>query len=53
VPTGPQWAHEVKHDGFHFIVRREGDKVRVFARTGRECSKSANVVPIGRCIIVR
>jgi bifunctional non-homologous end joining protein LigD len=38
VPTGPQWAHEIKHDGFRFIVRRDGDKVRVFSRTGRDWS---------------
>jgi hypothetical protein len=28
VPTGPQWAHEIKHDGFRFIARRDGDHVR-------------------------
>jgi hypothetical protein len=28
VPTGPQWAYEIKHDGFRFICRREGDRVQ-------------------------
>jgi hypothetical protein len=28
VPTGPQWAYEIKHDGFRFICRREGERVR-------------------------
>jgi ATP-dependent DNA ligase len=23
VPSGPQWAYEIKHDGFRFICRRE------------------------------
>jgi bifunctional non-homologous end joining protein LigD len=32
VPTGSQWAYEIKHDGFCFICRREGDHVRVFSR---------------------
>src|SRR5262249_2159288 len=32
VPAGPQWAHEIKHDGYRFIVRRDGDRVRVFSR---------------------
>jgi bifunctional non-homologous end joining protein LigD len=32
VPDGPQWAHEVKHDGYRFICRRAGDRVRVFSR---------------------
>ena len=32
VPTGPQWAYEIKHDGFRFICRRDGDRVRVYSR---------------------
>ena len=36
VPNGPQWAYEIKHDGF--ICHRDGDRVRVFSRTGREWS---------------
>jgi bifunctional non-homologous end joining protein LigD len=34
VPTGPQWAYEIKHDGFRFICRRDGYRVRVFSRGG-------------------
>src|SRR6478672_949847 len=36
VPTGPQWAYEIKHDGFRFICRRDGDRVRVFSRRGND-----------------
>jgi bifunctional non-homologous end joining protein LigD len=36
VPTGPQWAYEIKHDGFRFICRREGERVRVFSRRGHD-----------------
>jgi ATP dependent DNA ligase domain len=36
VPSGPQWVHEIKHDGFRFICRREGDRVRVFSRRGND-----------------
>ncbi|MBV8745924.1 MAG: hypothetical protein JO134_12875 [Xanthobacteraceae bacterium] len=36
MPTGPQWAYEIKHDGFRFICRREGDRVRVFSRRGHD-----------------
>jgi ATP-dependent DNA ligase len=32
VPTGPQWAYEIKHDGYRFICRRDGDRVPVFSR---------------------
>ena len=24
-PSGPDWVHEVKHDGYRLIVRRDGD----------------------------
>src|SRR6516225_5932810 len=37
-PTGPQWAYEIKHDGFRFICHRDGERVRVFSRTGHEWS---------------
>ncbi len=36
VPSGPQWVHEIKHDGYRFICRRDGDRVRVFSRRGYE-----------------
>jgi ATP-dependent DNA ligase len=34
VPFGPDWIHEVKHDGYRLQVRREGDSVRLFTRRG-------------------
>ena len=27
-PTGPQWAYEIKHDGFRFICHRDGAALR-------------------------
>jgi bifunctional non-homologous end joining protein LigD len=33
-PGGPDWAHEIKHDGYRLIVRREGTTVRLFTRRG-------------------
>jgi ATP dependent DNA ligase domain len=35
-PIGPHWAYEIKHDGFRFICRRDGDRVRVFSRRGHD-----------------
>jgi len=26
IPTGPDWLHEIKHDGYRLIVRRDGDR---------------------------
>ena len=38
VPVGPAWAHEIKHDGYRFIVRRDGDRVRrALKRFARPC----------------
>jgi hypothetical protein len=28
------WVHEIKHDGFRLMVRREGSRVRLFTRGG-------------------
>jgi bifunctional non-homologous end joining protein LigD len=36
VPIGREWAHEIKHDGFRFICRRDGKQVRVFSRRGHD-----------------
>src|SRR3954466_2802019 len=33
-PSGPLWVHEIKHDGFRLMVRREGARVRCFTRGG-------------------
>ena len=27
-PSGPDWVHEIKHDGYRLIVRRDGAAVR-------------------------
>jgi bifunctional non-homologous end joining protein LigD len=34
VPSGPDWLHEVKHDGYRLMVRREGDDVLTLTRGG-------------------
>jgi bifunctional non-homologous end joining protein LigD len=35
-PSGPLWVHEIKHDGFRLMVRREGLRVRCFTRGGHD-----------------
>jgi hypothetical protein len=35
VPTGPQWAYEIKHDGCRFMCRLQLDRVRVFVALGQ------------------
>jgi bifunctional non-homologous end joining protein LigD len=39
VPTGRQWAYEIKHDGFRFLTVRQGKRVRVYSRGGHDWSK--------------
>jgi ATP-dependent DNA ligase len=36
LPAGPQWVHEIKHDGYRFICRVEGNRIRVFSRRGTD-----------------
>ena len=36
VPAGPDWFHEIKHDGYRLIVQREGKRVRLLTRNGHD-----------------
>jgi bifunctional non-homologous end joining protein LigD len=38
VPAGPDWLHEIKHDGYRLIVQRDGARVRLFTRNGHDWS---------------
>jgi len=31
-PIGPDWVHEIKHDGYRLIVWRDGSAVRLYSR---------------------
>ena len=35
-PRGQGWVHEIKHDGYRLIVRRDGKRARVYTRRGFE-----------------
>jgi bifunctional non-homologous end joining protein LigD len=37
-PAGPDWVHEIKHDGYRLQVRRDGAAVRLFTRRGYDWS---------------
>src|SRR6266478_4642507 len=34
LPSGSQWLHEIKHDGFRIIARKTGAQVRLYSRLG-------------------
>jgi ATP-dependent DNA ligase len=36
VPAGPDWFHEIKHDGYRLIVHRDGKRARLFTRNGHD-----------------
>ena len=36
VPSGPDWIHEVKHDGYRMLVIRENECVRLLSRNGTD-----------------
>src|SRR3954463_5080882 len=57
-PTGPDWWHEIKHDGFRFQACRDGDRVRLFTRRGYDWSdrypavlNAVRVLKVGSCLI--
>ena len=35
-PTGALWLHEIKHDGFRVIARKDGDCARLYSRSGND-----------------
>jgi bifunctional non-homologous end joining protein LigD len=35
-PTGSLWLHEIKHDGFRVVARKDGDRVRLYSRPGND-----------------
>ena len=39
VPSGPDWLHEVKYDGYRLRVDRDGDRVRLLTRGGYDWTK--------------
>ena len=32
-PSGPDWLHEIKHDGYRMLALRDGDRVRLISRS--------------------
>jgi ATP-dependent DNA ligase len=37
-PSGPEWVHEIKHDGYRLMARRDGAGVRLLTRNGHDWS---------------
>jgi ATP-dependent DNA ligase len=50
VPTGPDWIHEIKHDGYRLIVQREGKRVRLFTGTATETASKVVIKRATMCV---
>jgi bifunctional non-homologous end joining protein LigD len=35
-PSGVLWLHEIKHDGFRVVARKDGARVRLYSRPGND-----------------
>src|SRR5262249_26932042 len=39
LPSGGEWLHEIKHDGFRIIARKNGERVRLYSRPGNDLTR--------------
>jgi ATP-dependent DNA ligase len=52
-PAGPGWLHEAKHDGFRILVRKLGERVKVWSRRGADFTdRFATIAEAVRGLIV-
>jgi ATP-dependent DNA ligase len=38
-PAGAAWLHEIKHDGFRAMARKDGPRVRLYSRPGNDLTR--------------
>ena len=57
-PSGPGWLHEIKHDGFRILARRDPAGVRLITRNGNDFSDrfpfiatAVGKLPVRSCLI--
>jgi bifunctional non-homologous end joining protein LigD len=57
-PRGPGWIHEIKHDGFRIMARRDERRVRLLTRNGYDfadrfplIAKAVEALPARSCFI--
>ena len=39
LPSGSQWLHEIKHDGFRITARKTAAQVRLYSRPGNDLTR--------------
>ena len=57
-PSGPDWIHEIKHDGFRIMARRDAAGPRLISRNGHDFSErfpfinlAIGALPTKSCLI--
>jgi len=57
-PSGPGWIHEIKHDGFRILARKDSAGVRLITRAGNDFSSrfpliatAVSKLPVRSCLI--
>jgi ATP-dependent DNA ligase len=51
-PSGPGWLHEIKFDGYRVIARKDGDRVRLWARTTSEMTMTLRQIATKTALVV-
>jgi ATP-dependent DNA ligase len=50
-PSGADWVHEIKHDGYRMIVRRDGDSVRLYSRNAIDWTDRLPAIAKGAALL--
>src|SRR6516162_3410593 len=57
-PGGPEWLHEIKHDGYRMLAHHDGGRVRLISRRGLDWGDrfpaivaAVNTLAVRSCII--
>ena len=57
-PSGPDWIHEIKHDGFRILAWREAARVRLYTRNGYDftarfpkIAATVETLPVRSCVL--
>jgi len=40
----PPWLHEIKHDGFRVIARKNGNRVKLYSRPGNDLTNRFSLI---------
>src|SRR3954469_1405691 len=57
-PAGANWIHEIKHDGYRLMARRDPVGIRLLTRNGNDCTQryplvaeAVNHLKVRSCLI--